>query len=64
MRNSPRTARWIDMAADPGYDLHLSPVEPGPPHHKLRNLTLYIPVPDELGRYKEVSRNSELVPQI
>jgi len=30
MHNSPHAARWIEMAADLGYDFHLFPVESGP----------------------------------
>ncbi|WFU37360.1 glycosyltransferase [Bradyrhizobium sp. CB82] len=47
MHNSPHTARWIDIAADLGYDLHIFPLEPSTPHHKLRDLTLHVPVLDE-----------------
>jgi glycosyltransferase involved in cell wall biosynthesis len=42
------------MAAELGHDLHLFSVEPGPPHHKLRNLTLYVPASDLLSPWKEV----------
>jgi glycosyltransferase involved in cell wall biosynthesis len=45
MHNSPHTARWIEMMADFGYDIHLFPVQSSLPHHKLRNLTLYLPAP-------------------
>ncbi|MCA1378979.1 MULTISPECIES: glycosyltransferase [unclassified Bradyrhizobium] len=47
MHNSPHTARWIDIATDLGYDLHIFPLEPSTPHHKLRDLTLHVPVLDE-----------------
>lgn len=47
MHASPHTARWIDIAADLGYELHMFPLEPGPPHHKLRGLTLHVPVLSE-----------------
>lgn len=45
--NSPHAARWIDIAADLGYDLHMFPLEPSTPHHKLRDLTLHVPVLDD-----------------
>ena len=57
LHDSPHTARWIEMAADLGYDLHLFPVEPGPPHHKVRNLTLYVPVSDVFASRKGFRRN-------
>lgn len=47
MHHSPHAARWVDMAADLGYDLHMFPLEPSSPHHKLRDLTLHVPVLDE-----------------
>jgi glycosyltransferase involved in cell wall biosynthesis len=47
MHQSPHTARWIDMAADLGYDLHMFPLEPSTPNHKLRGVTLHVPVLDE-----------------
>ncbi len=56
MQNSPHAARWIDMAADLGYDLHLFPVQPCPPNQRLRDLTLYVPVSDELALRREVRR--------
>jgi hypothetical protein len=45
--HSPHAARWIDMAADLGYDLHMFPLKPRPPHHKMRDLTLHVPVLDD-----------------
>ena len=58
LHNSPHTARWIDIAADLGYDLHMFPLEPSAPHHKLRDLTLHVPVLDQPPRkaVKDASR--------
>ncbi|MGC0320822.1 glycosyltransferase involved in cell wall biosynthesis [Bradyrhizobium sp. USDA 326] len=47
MHTSPHTARWIDMAADLGYDLHMFPLDSSAPHHMLRDLTLHVPVLDQ-----------------
>ncbi len=41
--NSPHTARWIDLIADKGWDLHFFPVYQMPPHPNLRNVTLHHP---------------------
>jgi glycosyltransferase involved in cell wall biosynthesis len=46
LHNSPHAARWIDMAADLGYDLHVFPLEPSTPHNRLRDLTLHVPILD------------------
>ena len=58
MHHSPHAARWIDLAADLGYDLHMFPLDMDPPHQKLRNLTLHVPALDEPGikPVKEVRR--------
>ncbi|WP_284268639.1 glycosyltransferase [Bradyrhizobium iriomotense] len=47
MHHSPHTARWIDIAADLGYDMHFFPLDSGDPHEKLRNVTLHLPVLNE-----------------
>ena len=43
MPDSPHTARWIELIADQGWDLHLFPVNSAKPHDLLRNITLYQP---------------------
>jgi hypothetical protein len=44
LHTSPHTARWIDIAADLGYDLHMFPLDRSAPHQNLRDLTLHVPV--------------------
>lgn len=58
LHTSPHTARWIDIAADLGYDLHMFPLDPSAPNHKLRGLTLHVPVSDESQKetVKEIRR--------
>ena len=44
LHTSPHTARWIDIAADLGYDLHMFPLDRSAPHQRLRDVTLHVPV--------------------
>jgi len=43
MSNSPHAARWIQLIADEGWDLHLFPVYSAQPHSYLRNITIHKP---------------------
>jgi hypothetical protein len=44
MQHSVHVARWIDMVADLDFELHMFALDPAPPHDKLRNITLHVPV--------------------
>lgn len=48
LHHSIHTARWIDMIADFGFDMHMFPIDQGEPHHKLRGLTLHRPMLGEI----------------
>jgi glycosyltransferase involved in cell wall biosynthesis len=43
MVNSPHVARWIDLIADAGWDLHFFPVQYVAPHSLLRSISIYKP---------------------
>lgn len=43
MVNSPHAARWIELIADEGWDLHFFPVYHATPHPLLRNITIHHP---------------------
>lgn len=43
MHHSVHAARWIEALLDAGFDLHLYPVDPAPPHAYIRGLTLHRP---------------------
>lgn len=43
MHHSVHTARWVGALLDAGFDLHMYPVDPAPPHAYIRNLTLHVP---------------------
>jgi glycosyltransferase involved in cell wall biosynthesis len=43
LQGSPHVARWINMLGDLGFEIHLFPVDAGPWHYGLSNLTLHIP---------------------
>ncbi|MBL4774795.1 MAG: glycosyltransferase [Mariprofundus sp.] len=43
MQSSPHTARWIDLIADQGWDLHLFPVNHLPVIRQLRGVTVHQP---------------------
>jgi hypothetical protein len=45
MHHSIHTARWIDMIADFGFDLHMFAIDGAEPNNKLRAVTLHKPVP-------------------
>ncbi|WP_164547638.1 MULTISPECIES: glycosyltransferase [unclassified Bosea (in: a-proteobacteria)] len=45
MHHSVHTARWIEALLDAGFDLHLYPVDPAPPHAYIRGLTFHVPTP-------------------
>jgi hypothetical protein len=44
MQHSIHTARWVDMMTGSGYDMHMFAIDPAPPHDKLRNVTLHVPI--------------------
>ncbi|MCS5712446.1 glycosyltransferase [Candidatus Berkiella aquae] len=41
--DSPHTARWIELIADQGWDLHFFPVYPAAPHPIMRGITIHRP---------------------
>lgn len=43
MPNSPHAARWIDLIADEGWDLHFFPVYYAEPHELMRKMTVHQP---------------------
>jgi glycosyltransferase involved in cell wall biosynthesis len=43
MVDSPHTARWIELIADQGWDLHFFPVYNAVPHPIMRNITIHRP---------------------
>lgn len=43
MQSSPHAARWINMIADQGWDLHLFPVNSMPPLPEFHSLTIHQP---------------------
>lgn len=43
MHHSVHTARWIEAMVNAGFDLHLFPNDPSPPHAYIRGLTLHVP---------------------
>ncbi len=43
MVNSPHAARWIELIADQGWDLHFFPVYNAAPHPIMRNITIHHP---------------------
>lgn len=45
MHHSVHAARWIEALLDAGFDLHLYPVDPAPPHAYIRGLTFHVPTP-------------------
>lgn len=45
MHHSVHAARWIEALIDAGFDLHLYPVDPAPPHAYIRGLTFHVPTP-------------------
>jgi hypothetical protein len=44
MQASIHVARWIELVADKGWDLHFFPVDADPPNQTLRGVTLHWPV--------------------
>ena len=44
MQNSVHTARWLDLIADEGWDIHLFPLNPLSAHEMLRNVTVHQPL--------------------
>ena len=46
MQSSPHVARWIELIADKGWDLHFFPVDGCMPNRNLRCITLHWPVLD------------------
>jgi Glycosyl transferases group 1 len=44
MHHSIHTARWIDMIANFGFEIHMYALDAGEPNQKLRKLTLHRPV--------------------
>jgi len=43
MPDSPHTARWINLIADEGWELHFFPVYLEPTHHLMREITIHQP---------------------
>ncbi|NJD24009.1 MAG: glycosyltransferase [Betaproteobacteria bacterium] len=43
MPDSPHAARWINLVADQGWDLHFFPVYLGPVHRLMRGVTMHHP---------------------
>lgn len=46
MQSSPHVARWIELVADQGWDLHFFPVDEVVPNRNLRGVTMQWPVLD------------------
>ena len=46
MQSSPHVARWIELIADKGWDLHFFPVDGCMPNRDLRCITLHWPILD------------------
>jgi Glycosyl transferase 4-like len=67
MSSSPHTARWIELIADQGWDLHLFPVYSAKPHSFLKNITIHEPWRElqPLPSWKKLLRNpSSLFSQV
>ncbi|MBX9726820.1 MAG: hypothetical protein K2X09_06105, partial [Rickettsiales bacterium] len=43
MVDSPHAARWINLIADQGWELHFFPVHMATPHQFMRNITVHQP---------------------
>lgn len=56
MQNSPHTARWIEMIADQGWELHLFPLDGNPINPNLCGVKVHIPrvSPPEPGELKQL----------
>jgi glycosyltransferase involved in cell wall biosynthesis len=44
IQGSPHVARWIKMLGELDFEIHLFPIDAGPWHYGLSNLTLHIPI--------------------